>query len=421
MLDITGAAHLHGDEPGLRRDLLARLERSRVTGRAAIAGTAAAAWALSRFAPASCAIVASGEEPRVLDPLPPAALRLDPGSLAQLEKLGVRSIGALRRLPRTGLAARFGDAINQRLDAAFGRRAAPLSPRPQAADWSVRRAFAEPISTPEDIARLADDMIAALCRRLAAADKGARALDLRCRRIDGQIESCAVATAAPVADPVRLARLFAEKLRHLRPGLGLESAELTATRVEDLAPSQANLGTGLGGAAEDGGARDLAPLVDTLANRLGAAAVSRLVPVARHPPEATQAILPGLGAPIPGLADAPAAWRSPWTDAAARPPRLLETPVPIEVTAAVPDGPPLQFRHRGRLHRVRRADGPERIAPEWWHAPPPDGEERACHWLRDYYRIEDSEGRRFWVFRRVARGAGSAGVSLGWFLHGVFA
>jgi protein ImuB len=421
LLDITGAAHLHGGEPGLRQDLLARLERSRVAGRAAIAGTAAAAWALSRFAPAAGAIVASGGEARALDPLPPAALRLDPEPLGQLARLGIRSIGALRRLPRHGLAARFGDGVNQRLDAAFGHRPEPISPQPPAPDWTVRRAFAEPISTPEDIARLAADMIGALCRRLQAADKGARALDLRCRRIDGQIEACAIATAAPVAEPGRLVRLFAEKLRHLRPGLGLESATLAAMRVEDLAPAQASLGADPGSEPDEEG-RALAPLVDTLANRLGAAAVGRLVPVARHPPEAAQATRAASGAPGPGLAEMPAAWRSPWTQAAARPLRLLETPAPIEVTAAVPDGPPLQFRHRGRLHRVRRADGPERIAPEWWRAPADDGDDRPRAWLRDYYRIEDSEGRRFWVFRRVAQGEDAvAGASLGWFLHGIFA
>ena len=418
LLDITGAAHLHGGEDGLRDDLRARLARARIAARVAIASTAATAWALARFRPDTAdphgMIAAAGDEARAIDGLPPAALRLDPGTLAGLDRLGIRTIAALRRLPRHGLAARFGDAVNQRLDAALGRRAEPISPLPAAPDWSVRRAFAEAISTPEDIARLAAEMIAALCRRLQAADMGARTLALRCRRIDGRIESCAVATAAPVAAPERLVRLFAEKLRHLRPGLGLESAELTATRVEPLAPAQRGLGEGLGGIAEDG---DLAPLVDTLANRLGAGAVVRLVPVARHPPEEAQTVLPGLAPRASGTVAPQAAWRSPWTDAAARPPCLLETPSPIDVTAALPDGPPLQFRHRGRLHRVLRADGPERIAPEWWRTSAGEASRRPQDWLRDYYRIEDSEGRRFWVFRRVAQ----PDDGRGWFLHGIFA
>lgn len=420
VLDITGAAHLHGGEHGLRGDLLMRLDRARIAARAAVAGTAAAAWALARFGPAAAgtdvpeAVVASGGEAHAIDGLPPAALRLDPATLGQLDRLGIRTIGALRRLPRQGLAARFGDAIRRRLDAALGHRAEPISPMPPAADWCVRRAFPEAISTPEGIALFTSDMIAALCRRLQAADKGARALELRCRRIDGQIEGCAVATAAPVAAPERLVRLFAEKLRHLRPGLGLESAELSATRVEPLAAVQRGLAGDIGPRTDDG---DLAPLVDTLANRLGDGAVGRLVPVARHPPEEAQAVLAGLDPRAAAPVAPPAAWRNPWTDAAARPLHLLETPLPIEVTAALPDGPPLQFRHRGRLHRVLRADGPERIAPEWWRMPASSTARRPQDWLRDYYRIEDSEGRRFWVFRRVAQ----PDDGRGWFLHGIFA
>ncbi len=425
LLDITGAAHLHGDENGLRRDALARLERGRIAARAAVAGTAAAAWALARFGPpsrgrageSSATILSAGDAERVLDALPCAALRLDAATLDQLDRLGLRRIGDLRRMPRRGLMARFGDALAQRLDGLFGQRDVPISPLPPACDWAVRRAFPEPISTPEDIARLADDMIAALCRRLAAAERGARAIEFRCRHLDGRIESCGVATAAPVATPARLMKLLAERLGHLRPGLGIESAEMIATRVEALAPSQTRLGAGLGGEERD---TDLAPLVDALSNRLGPQAVGRLVPVARHTPEAAQRLFPALS-PVAGtIAEAPASWRSPWTDGAARPLRLLETPVPLDVTAEIPDGPPLQFRLHGRLHRVRTADGPERIAPEWWHDAQ-DGRDHPRDWLRDYYRVEDRDGRRFWVFRRLVQDGPARGATRGWFLHGFFA
>jgi protein ImuB len=430
LLDITGAAHLHGGEAGLRRDALARLERGRVTARAAIADTAAAAWALARFgrpaaaghpdaphAGESDAMILGGDDAeRVLDTLPCAALRLDAAVLDQLERLGLRRIGDLRRMPRRGLVARFGEAIAQRLDALSGQRDVPISPLSPACDWAVRRAFPDPISTPEDIARLADGMLVALCSRLAAAERGARAIELRCRCLDGRIERCGIATAAPVATPARLMKLLSERLGHLRPGLGIESAELIATRVEALAPSQRSLGAGLGTADR---APDLAPLVDALSNRLGAQAVGRLVPVARHVPEAAQHLLPALAPIDAGIADEAASWRTPWADAAARPLRLLEMPVPLDVTAEVPDGPPLQFRLHGRLHRVRAADGPERIAPEWWHGQ--DGRDRPQDWLRDYYRVEDRDGGRFWVFRRLAQGGAQRGATRDWFLHGVFA
>jgi protein ImuB len=78
----------------------------------------------------------------------------------------------------------------------------------------------------------------------------------------------------------------------------------------------------------------------------------------------------------------------------------------------VPDGPPIRFRWRRVLHAVIRADGPERIAPEWWRTPEGTA-------TRDYYRVEDENGRRFWLYRDglYDRETGTPR----WFLHGLFA
>jgi protein ImuB len=408
LLDITGAAHLHGGEAGLRDDLLARLTRGRCAARAAIAGTAAAAWALSRFARCGSAIVAAGGASAALGDLPPAALRLSDATLEMLDRLGVRRIAELRALPRQGLAARFGDEVNARLDAAFDGQAEPISPLAPAADWSTRLAFPEPIATAEDLARLVVALLAPLCARLLRAGLGARRLELRCVRLDGARTGCAIATALPERDQVRLARLFNERLSGIDPGLGIEAAMLTATRVAPLAPIQRALMP-----AQRNTTADLAPLIDAVTNRLGPRAAMHLRPVERHIPEAAQQEEPARADATDDIATPAAVWRSPWTGAAARPPQLLAVPEPITVTACLPDGPPLQFRHRGALHRVARADGPERIAPEWWmpsHQGASDG-------TRDYYRIEDAQGRRFWIYRMLD----ASGAPARWYLHGIFA
>jgi protein ImuB len=425
LLDVTGVAHLFGGEEGLRGSTMRSLARAGVVARAAIAPGAAAARAMCRFhaaaarAHGSAAILAAGTEAEALAGLPPVALGLPAATTGLLDRLGIARIGDLARLPRDGLAARFGGELLARLDAALDRRPEPISPLEPEPDWRARRAFAEPISTPEDLARLAAELAQALCNRLSRASRGARRFELRCRRIDGRVEACAVALAVPAHDGARVARLLAARVERIDPGLGVEGGELVATGVEALRPGQRLL-AGTGG---DAARADLAPLVDALANRLGGGAVARLALADRHLPEVAQRIAPVLGEPgAPGDAAAtPApgtrAWRSPWTDAATRPPLLLEAPEAVEATSVLPDGPPLQFRWRGRLRRARRADGPERIAPEWWRSEMRGHAARA----RDYYRVEDEDGARLWMFRDAGDGAGGDDGAGRWFVHGIFA
>ena len=99
-----------------------------------------------------------------------------------------------------------------------------------------------------------------------------------------------------------------------------------------------------------------------------------------------------------------------------RPIRLFEKPERIEATAEVPDGPPRQFTWRNVRHVVAHAEGPERIAMEWWR----DDKGRAL--TRDYFRVEDKSGLRFWLFRSGLYRDLADGVSVPrWFLHGMYA
>lgn len=420
LLDITGVAHLWGGEAAMAQDLLARLAANCVFARAAVADTAGAAWALARYgsspsggstpegreggsrprrpgrgppSPQGKHIIASpSEQASLLADLPTQALRLDEVAAAQLPRLGLTRIGRLMALPRAQLTRRFGPGLLTRLDQALGRAEEALVFRRPATPWFARLAFAEPISTPEDLARSAADVAARLCARLEIEGKGARRFEIVFHRLDGQAHPVRIGLSLPGRDPVRIARLIAPKLETVDPGFGIEVVTMTAEAVEATSPRQRRLDAGHEVSVEEG----LAPLVDRLAGRLGEERVFRAQPFESHVPERSVARRPPL-APASGG----------WDPERPRPIRLFRRPEPIEVMALLPDDPPVRFRWRGRLHKVRAAEGPERIAEEWWKKPV--GEVGPSH-VRDYYRVEDEAGGRFWVFR--------AGVR--WWLHGLF-
>ncbi len=404
-LDIDGAAHLWGGEAGMLADLRARLLANGLPFRLAIADTAGAAWALAHFGEDGTIAPPGGQAAR-LAALPPQALRLAPETAAQIERLGLHSLSQLMAIPRAPLGRRFGAETLARLDQALGRAPEALAFTRPPTPWFARLAFAEPISAPQDISRVAFDISAQLCAMLEARGHGARRFELAYHRLDGKALVVTVGLSRAGRDPGRLGRLFAPKLETLDPGFGVEVATLLAYEAEPLAPQQADLEAGAQG-AEDG----VAPLVDRLTNRLGEARVWRARPAQSHVPERAVA----REGP---LADPPAAraeYSPAWNPEAPRPVRLFRRPEPVDgVIALTPDDPPSQFRWRGRLHRVRRAEGPERIAEEWWKA---DIEQVSVGHVRDYYRVEDQAGARFWIFRASLYEAGQPAK---WWLHGVF-
>ncbi len=423
-LDITGCGHLFGDEAGLLAHLEARLRQNNLQARMAVAGSPGAAWALARSPTArvDCFVLPPGGEAAALAPLPVALLRLDRRCVAGLRRIGLKSIGELARQPRADLAARFGARAVLRLDQALGGVAEAIAWPRQPAPWSERLAFAEPIGTPDDLARALTLLARRLCDRLRAGQRGGHAFVATFFCVDDRTPEIGIATALPVDDPGYAAKLLLEKLDTVDPGFGVEAMLLDAAETAPLHKPQMALG-GQADATLATGVLDtglLATTVDQLANRLGHHRLWRPAPHPSHVPERA------IGR-VPPLSAAPAWDRQRPLE---RPLRLLRRPEPIEATAPVPDDPPIQFRWRGALHRVRAASGPERIAAEWWrrqaseHAGPehaaaepqsPDDEDRSpSDRLRDYYRVEDSTGARFWIFR-----AGIAGLPR-WFLHGLF-
>jgi len=405
-LDITGVGHLWRGEPALARDLIGRLAGNGIPARAAVAATPGAAWALVRFG-AEQTISALGEDEARLAPLPITALRLPMEAAAQIVRLGLTTIGALADLPRGSLTRRFGAEVVRRLDQAVGRAREALVYRRPPTPWFARLAFAEPISAPEDLARVTSDIAALLCARLEREGRGARRFELAFHRLDGQVQCLSIGLALPGREAPRIARLFQPALETVDPGFGIEVVTLVAAEVEGLSPRQRRLDEHREVAVEEG----LAPLVDRLANRLGEGAVWRAEAFPSHAPERAVARRPPLSAPSSAPSSASA---SGWDPERPRPLRLFRRPEPIEVVAPVPDDPPILFRWRGSSHRVRRAEGPERLAREWWRRPfeAPD-----AHRARDYYRVEDMAGARFWVFRD---GLHAPGAPAKWWLHGLF-
>ncbi|MEF9601670.1 DNA polymerase Y family protein [Paracoccus sp. PXZ] len=397
VIDSTGADHLHGGEGAMLDALVGRLTFSGIAARAAMADTWGAAHVLARWRADPVFIAAPGTVETVLAPLPFEGLRLPPAISSGLRDLGFTCIGDLLGQPRAPLTRRFGPELCRRLDQALGDATEPITPIRPEDMIEARRVFAEPIAAAETIARYIGKLVVTLCTLLEERGFGARRLDLLCHRIDNRIETVRIGLARPVRDAKRLTRLLCDRIETIDPGLGIEIMSLATTIAEPLAAKQA--ASGLIETPEP----DLSGLIDTLANRVGAKAVYRFAPVASDVPERSVCRIPPLAE------DTGAGWPDHWP----RPARLLPHPEPIETMALLPDHPPNWIRWRGVRRLVRRADGPERIFGEWWKR---DAELAA---VRDYFRIEDEAGARFWIFR-AGDGEDAATGSHRWFLHGVF-
>ncbi|TIS98922.1 DUF6504 family protein [Mesorhizobium sp.] len=416
-LDVTGCTHLFGGERSMLDDILSRFFHQGFDVRAGLAATPGAAWAAARFS--SDRIVPCGEEEALLAPLPLAALRIEPDIRASLESVGLRTAGAVMTAPRAPLARRFGVSLLLRLDQALGRLEEAVSPRLPVAPLSVERHLSEPIVLTDEIERLVKMLATTLKADLERRGEGARRLALLLFRVDGAVSRIAVGTSRPLREPLLIQKLFHERLAALEQdidaGYGFDLVRLSVLSAAAFDMQQADLA----GETRDDGA-DIALFADRIRARLGESAVLKPVAVESHLPERAVATLPFAEAPQrvsppkkPGKIQDTS---SKPVFRPERPIRLFRSPEPIEVPVTeMPEGPPMNFRWRRALYRVTRAEGPERIAPEWWREA--SGQEDAP--TRDYFRIEDSDGRRYWLYRQGLYGASQ--VPPRWFMHGVFA
>ena len=403
-LDISGTDALFGGEGSLVRQILARFRGQGFSVRFGLADTPGLAWGLARFAARPFAPPGGSEA--ALAGLPIAALRLQPDALAVLGRLGLRQVSQIMALPRAGLVRRLGEDVTRRLDEALGLRAAPLAVRLEFTPYRADARLAEPIVLEEQVLRVARDLAETLCARLDGEGRGGRRFVLELFRMDGAVQVLDVSASRPLRHPARIAALFTERLAALTDGL---EADFGFDVVRLHAPLTAPLAAELGDFLEDAAsASDFAATVDRIDARLGAGAVKRLVPEPRTqiPERTARAVRFGDAAK--------AAWKDAqpalYGDIPLRPLRLFTPPHLLEVgTAEVPEGPPKQFRWRRVMRRIVGAEGPERIEPEW-------GRDGGPARVRDYYRLEDEAGARYWVFREGHYGEDPRPS---WWLHGL--
>jgi protein ImuB len=397
-MDITGAAHLFGGEAAMLRDMAARFRMQGLEARLAVAPTRGAAQMLARYGEGS-ALCGPEDVEVAIAPLPVAALRLDPDTERLLHRLGLKTLGRLMEVPRVALMRRFDRLARDLnplvlLDRALGKLGDPMNAPPEGRRWLARARLAEPVIDPvPHLDALAED----LCRQLSKAEQGARRLRLTIYRVDGEWRSRDVALAQASREPAHLLRLLTGKLDGIDPGFGFDLLTLEALRVEPLGLHQDHLD-----GRRDASA-DVAALLDRLSARLGPEKISWSAWAESHLPERVENRVQALAG---DMAAPPALRRD-------RPLRLLEPPEEIAVLYAVPEGPPARFRWRRIAFLTARHEGPERIAPEWWR-------DRPGTRLRDYYKVEVTDGRRFWLFREGILGDGRGGDPR-WFLQGVFA
>lgn len=388
VIDLTGAAHLMGGEAALTEDLHARLDTMGLATRLAVAPTRGAAWALARFA--SGPVTLAEDARAAIAELPIAALRVEETVAQGLSRLGLRVVRDLSCAPRAALTRRFGSELMLRLDQALGTVGEPVAPPAQDPIHAVRLSLPEPIGLASDVLAGLDRLLARLCKGLERHELGARRLRLEMTRTDGSRAEAEIALARPMRDAQAMAALFRRAIEALDAGFGFDAMRLSAPLVEALPPAQMTQ-------AQVQGHDALADLMTRLGNRLGLEALTRFLPADSHVPERAFQVAAAAFTEAPGAA----AW-----------PRGLERPLqlfpPEPLVAPAAPTPPRRFQWRRQALTLVRAVGPERLAPEWWLDDPP--------WrsgVRDYWRLDTSEGPRLWAFHTPQEP--------GWSVQGEFA
>jgi protein ImuB len=405
VLDIAGCAHLFGGEAALTADAERRLGRIGMHLRHARAASAEAAHALARWGDCN-----TEDEDTAIRRLPVLALGLDPEGEQGLRRAGLKTVGDVAERPRAVIAARFGEAAMRALERLLGEARGPIAARFVPGAIHAERRFAEPVARTDYTLGVLAELAAEVTEKLRERGRGGRRFGATFFRSDGLAQKLAVELGRPMRDPGAIMRLFRERLDTLDdpldPGFGFDAIRLSVLTEEELAPAQS------GFERDEAEESEVAALIDRLSVRLGRNNLRRALPRDTHIPEASQRLVPAIEA------GETAHWPRPEPgEPPARPLCLFDPPEPVAVIAEVPDGPPWRFVWRGKRHEVTCFEGPERIASEWWHSPrDPLGERRLT---RDYYRVEDVEGRRYWLFRHGLYGQEKADP--GWYLHGLFA
>jgi protein ImuB len=393
LCEVAGCTHLWDGEEGFVGAVRSYWRDQGYFVQLALAGTVGAAWALAHTTALS--LVPEGREEEAISGLPVAALRLPTATLEQLAILGLYTIGEVVKLPRDTLVSRFGVILPRRLDQALGLLH----------ETFICERLKEPLAAFREWEVPIDDRFAVnhVCRQLLRELLSmAGRVGMGLFELEGEIRTEAdsitieIRLVEPTGDEQHLAQLVELQLERLTWSGGVIAVRWSAPRLGRLEQAQGRF------FADDLASkptRGFNTLVERLSSRLEAKAVLRVELVADAQPEHAVRLVPWTSALQPNtenLSLSPALSRG-------RPLRLLSTPIWIDVTSMVADGPPVRMVWNRQECPVVRSWGPERIATGWW---------RARDIERDYYRVEWADGTQAWVYRDDR--------SHRWFLHGFF-
>ena len=394
MMDVTGSAHLWGGEDKYISDIHLRLKNRGYDVRVTIADSIGAAWAVAHYGGFK-EIIEKGKQMEALLSLPPSALRLELNIADRLHKLGLHQIRNFISMPRSALRRRFGKELILKLNQALGNVEEPLFPVQPVEPWRDRLPCLEPIVTATGIEIALQRLLNTICHRMQQDGMGIRKAVFTGFRADGKLEKIEIGTHRATLNEKHLYKLFEDKISTIEPGPGLELFMIEVLKAEKISSHQEKLWDTICGLEDPG----LSELMDRLTNRFGHSPIKRFLPSEHYLPEKSFKESVSLDETS----------GTPWMTGRPRPIQILSRPEHIEVTALIPDYPPMLFRYLGKLHKIKKADGPERIEQEWWIKDGPH---------RDYYTVEDEEGHRFWLFRS---GHYRENEKPKWFIHGFFA
>lgn len=397
LLDASGCAHLWGGDEKYLADIVGKINSKGYQVRVAMADTVGVAWGMARFGlrqtHSNKIIVEPGRHIEALMSLPPEALRIEPEISSKLHKLGLKQVKQFIRMPRASLRKRFGIHFLMRLDMALGQEFESIEPVVPVERYQERLPCLEPITTATGIEIALQQLLETLCLRLHNDQLGIRTAVFKCFRVDGKVEQITIGTHRPSHDVKHLFKLFGIKLSSIEPALGIELFILEAPVVEEHLAQQEVMWEDSQGIEDP----RISELIDRITGKAGNDTIHRYLPDEHYWPERSFKL-------AGGLTEQPT---TQWLTHKIRPLQILQPPERIEVTAPIPDYPPMLFIYKNKIHNIVRADGPERIEQEWWL-------QQGQH--RDYYRVEDKTGNRYWLFRL----GHYHDKTYQWFIHGFF-
>lgn len=435
--DLSGVTHLFDNEAGILEATHRCLGEFGLVGKLAIADNAAAAWAQAHYNTANDFVSIRGIDD--LQSLSVNALRIESEIKYTLDRLGIQTIGALLKLPRSGLARRLGDGLVQRIAEVLGEIEVPLEAYHAQQHFHSNHDLEYPTDDLEIVADRVSGLTEAIVAQLQKSQRGALRIACRLDLVDRPPITTVIGLFAPTLDPKHLCCLINSSIESRKVPGPIAKIALSVVQSGPLRTQQKSLfADGLfadGSFAMENGSvseQSLARLVDALSGRLGRDAVLgirladnplpeqayRTYSLTDHRTRKALRRLPSKqrkpvvkGRSTDHRFNRDAVFRPPGRyDARRRPMKLLRKPVRLTVVsdqashATDADQRLPCFQVDGRVIKVNYYWGPERIETGWWDGPSV---------RRDYYRIETDGGNLWWVFRDLRGG--------GWFLHGRFA